>query len=322
MYRVGIDLGGTNIKAGIVDADYTIIISGSVPTKVERAASEVIKDMAELVLNLMAQANISEEQISGIGIGSPGTSDAAKGIVVYSNNFGWENIHLAEELQKYFPYRIAISNDANCAALGEVKAGAAKAAENIVLLTLGTGVGGGVVIDGKIFEGGHAGGAELGHTMLVCNGELCTCGRHGCLEAYASATALIRQTKAAAMLHKESLIHNLCGNDMEQINGKTVFDAAAQGDATAKQVVTDYIGYLGDGIVDFVNIFRPDKVLLSGGICNQGKILTDSLNVYIRKYCFAGEKSMIPEVICATLGNNAGIIGAAALTEAVFHFIM
>ncbi|MDD3204748.1 MAG: ROK family protein [Lachnospiraceae bacterium] len=316
MYRVGIDLGGTNIKAGIVNEKYEIIIQDSIPTKVERPYQEIIKDMAELVQSLVRNAKIREDDIEGIGIGSPGTVDAETGVVVYSNNFDWENIPLVKELHKYINFPIAVSNDANCAALGEVKAGAAKDAANVVLLTLGTGVGGGVVVNGKIFEGGHAGGAELGHTMLVRGGELCTCGRKGCLEAYASATALIRQTKEAAKNNPDSKILEFCNHDENQINGKTVFDAALENDETAKKVVQDYIEYLGDGIVDFVNIFRPDKVLLSGGVCNQGTVLTNPLNVYVQKYCFAGSKGVIPTVTCATLGNSAGIIGASALTEA------
>lgn len=315
MYRVGIDLGGTNIKAGIVNKQQEIIVQGSVPTNVQRPYQNIIKDIAELVQNLFRQSGLKEDDVAGIGIGSPGTIDAKTGVVVYSNNFDWENIPLVEELHKYFEYSIAVSNDANCAALGEVKAGAAKDSDNVILLTLGTGVGGGVVVNGKIFEGGHAGGAELGHTMLVRGGEQCTCGRKGCLEAYASATALIRQTKEAAIAHKDSKINEFCNQDITKINGKTVFDAAADGDITAKSVVNDYISYLGDGIVDFVNVFRPDKILLSGGVCNQGTILTDPLNAYIKKYCFAGDRGIIPEVATATLGNDAGIIGAAALIE-------
>ncbi len=315
MYRVGIDLGGTNIKAGIVNDMQEIIAKGSIPTNVQRSYQDVIKDMAELVQRLFQQSGLKADDILGIGVGSPGTIDAKTGTVIYSNNFEWENVPLVEELHKYLNYKIAISNDANCAALGEVKAGAAKNSSNVVLLTLGTGVGGGVVVDGKIFEGGHAGGAELGHTILVRDGVLCTCGRRGCLESYASATALIRQTKQAAMEHKESKIYAYCDNDITKITGKTVFDAAADKDTAASKVVADYISYLGDGIVDFVNIFRPDKVLLSGGVCNQGAVLTDPLNAYIKKYCFAGERGTIPEVVIATLGNDAGIIGAAALTE-------
>ena len=191
MYRAGIDLGGTNIKAGIIDEQQHIIAEASVPTNVERPYQDIIRDMAELVKTLLKQKGIGETQLKSIGIGSPGTIDAVHGVVLYSNNFGWENVPLTEQLKKYFSCPIAVSNDANCAALGEVKAGAAQNTKNAILLTLGTGVGGGIILDGKVFEGAHAGGAELGHTSLICGGEPCTCGRKGCVEAYVSATALI-----------------------------------------------------------------------------------------------------------------------------------
>lgn len=313
MYRAGIDLGGTNIKAGIVDESNRILLQASVPTRTERPYQEIIRDMAELVLSLMERQGIAAEQLAGVGIGSPGTVDAERGIVRYSNNFGWENIPLAEEMSKYFACDIRMSNDANCAALGEVKAGAAREASNVILLTLGTGVGGGVILDGRVFEGGHAGGTELGHTSLILGGEKCTCGRRGCVEAYASATALIRDAKRAAAKNPQSIMNQLCQNNPENMNGKIPFDAAEQGDEAAKAVVDNYILYLGETITNFVNIFRPDIVLLSGGVCNQGSRLTEPISAYIRQYCFGKEKAFIPEVRCAVLGNNAGIIGAANL---------
>lgn len=313
MYRAGIDLGGTNIKAGIVDENNQILKQASVPTRVERPYGEIIKDMAKLVLCLLDELSISKEELAGVGIGSPGTVDAETGYIAYSNNFGWENVPLVPEMKKYLDCPIRVSNDANCAALGEVKAGAAKETANAVLLTLGTGIGGGVVIDGKIFEGAHAGGAELGHTSLIMGGEPCTCGRKGCVEAYASATALIRDAKRAAGKNPQSKMNALCGGNLENMNGKIPFDAAWNGDETAKQVVDNYITYLGEAITNFVNIFRPDVVLLSGGVCNQKEHLTDPLNAYIKNTCFAKEKAMIPPVRCAILGNSAGIIGAANL---------
>lgn len=315
MYRAGIDLGGTNIKAGIVDETQKIIIEASVPTRTERPYREVAADMAQLVKDLAEKAKIPEEELSGVGIGSPGTIDAGEGVVVYSNNFGWVNVPLATELKRYFTCPIKISNDANCAALGEVKAGAAREIKNAVLLTLGTGVGGGVILDGKVFEGAHAGGTELGHTSLVLGGELCTCGRRGCVEAYVSATALIRDARRAAALNPASALNRLCGNDLNNMDGKTPFDAAEAGDAAAEKVVGDYLFYLGETITDFVNIFRPDVVLLSGGVCNQGERLTEPLNRYIRGKCFGGERAFVPPVRCAVLGNCAGIIGAANLIE-------
>lgn len=313
MYRAGIDLGGTNIKAGIVDENQQILLEASVPTKVERTYQDVIKDMADLVKNLLVQLHIEEKELLGVGIGSPGTVDAVNGMVLYSNNFGWENVPLVKEMEQYFTCPVKISNDANCAALGEVKAGAAKKISNAVLLTLGTGVGGGVIIDGKVFEGAHAGGVELGHTSLILGGEECTCGRRGCVEAYVSATALIRDARRAAQINPASKMAKLCGGELSRMNGKIPFEAAWAGDAAAKEVVDNYITYLGETIANCVNIFRPDVILLSGGVCNQGEKLTKPVSEYIKSKCFAGEKAYIPEVKCAILGNSAGIIGAANL---------
>lgn len=313
MYRAGIDLGGTNIKAGIVDENQKILVEDSVPTRVERPYQEIIKDMADLVKNLLNKIHATDAELSGVGVGSPGTVDAANGVVLYSNNFDWDNIPLAAELGKYFTCPIKVSNDANCAALGEVKAGAAREIKNAILITLGTGVGGGVIIDGQVFEGAHAGGAELGHTSLIFGGELCTCGRRGCVEAYVSATGLIREAKRAAEKDPQSVMNELCKGDLSNMNGKIPFDAAEQKDPAGMKVVNDYITYLGESIANYVNIFRPDVILLSGGVCNQKEKLTEPLTEYIKTKCFGGEKAFIPEVRCAILGNSAGIIGAANL---------
>ncbi len=314
-YRIGIDLGGTNIKIGIVNSSHKIIAHHSVKTLVDRHYTQIVQDMAEAVLFALKQANISVDSCQALGIGSPGCIDFKNGIVIFAGNLHWEQVPLLAELKKYINLPMGLSNDANCAALGEVIAGAAREYHNAVMITLGTGVGGGVVIDKKIFEGGHAGGTELGHTTILSGGEYCTCGRHGCFEAYASATALIRDTKRAAKKYPHSLLNQLCEGNLEHINGVTPFDAAKQGDPAAKEVVENYIKYLGEGIINMVNIFRPDVVLLSGGICNQGAYLTDPLNDYIKKYCFAGTRVYIPPVIRATLGNDAGIIGAASIVE-------
>lgn len=316
MYRIGIDLGGTNIKVGIVDEHYKILKKDSVPTLAKRSAEEIVFDIGSLVKRLIKKNGFDQNNILGVGVGCPGTIDSANGIVLYSNNLNWKDIFLVDRLKELLKYPIRVSNDANCAALGEVKAGVAKDLKNIVLLTLGTGVGSGIVLDGKIFEGGNPGGAELGHTTIINNGRMCTCGRNGCLEAYASATALIQRTKELLEKNKKSMILELCEGNLNCINGKIVFDAYAQGDEMAMQIIEEYISYLGDGIVNVVNVFRPDKILLSGGICNQGETLTNPLNAYVKKYCFGGEKARIPLISIASLGDRAGIIGAAALLEA------
>lgn len=318
MYRVGIDLGGTNIKVGLVDEHQTLIEEAFAPTRAERPAEEVIADIAALIHELVEKQAIDPEQIAGIGVGCAGLIDAKNGTVPYSNNLAWEDVAFAELLKKYLhrDCTVRISNDANCAALGEAKAGAAKGVENVVLLTLGTGIGGGVIIDGKIFEGAHAGSVELGHTSLVCGGEPCTCGRKGCVEAYVSATALIRDAERAVKNAPDSLMNRMMEENEGQMNGKIPFDAMQQNDAAATEVIQRYFDYLAETIANFVNIFRPDIVLLSGGMCNQGKNLTDPLNERLKHLCFGGDKSFIPPVACASLGNLAGILGAANLIDA------
>ena len=318
MYRIGIDLGGTNIKVGLVNEKQEIVQEGFAPTKAERPAEAVIADIAGVVLEVLKKQNIGFDELAGVGVGCAGMIDAKNGTVPYSNNLAWEDVPFAEMLKKYLQHDcpVRISNDANCAALGEAKAGAAKGVDNVVLLTLGTGVGGGVIIDGKVFEGAHAGGAELGHTSLVCGGEPCTCGRKGCVEAYVSASGLIRDAERAAKKDPGSLMNRLMEENDGKMNGKIPFDAMQQGDEAAAAVVNAYFGYLAESIANFVNLFRPDVVLLSGGICNQGSNLTDPLNARLKDLCFGREKSFIPPVRCASLGNLAGILGAANLIDA------
>lgn len=317
MYRIGIDLGGTNIKIGIVNEDNKIVARTSIPTSAERPYQQVLEDMGLTALRLLEENGIPLEYCDSVGVGCPGIADAEKGIVIYSNNIAWTDVPVAEELQKYFGTKIPvyISNDANCAALGEVMAGAAKGCQNAVMITLGTGVGSGIVIDGKIFEGGHFGGAECGHTVIVPDGELCSCGRRGCFETYASATALIRETRRVMQTDAEmsSVLWKMCNGDLNKVDGRMAFEAMKLEDVSATAVVESYIKYLSIGITNLVNIFRPDVVLLGGGVCNQGEVLTRPINEYVRANCFGRERTFVPEVKVAELGNDAGIIGAAGL---------
>lgn len=312
---IGIDLGGTGIKVGLVDPEYNIFAQTSIPTQAERPYEQIVADMGNAALGLLKENGLTVEECFGAGIGSPGTIDSKNGVVLYSNNIRWDNVPIVAELKKYLDCPVYINNDANCAALGEVVKGAAKGCSNAAFLTLGTGVGGGIVIDGKIFEGGHPGGVELGHIANGKEGRACTCGRKDCLEAYASATALIADAKRTAEQHKESMLWELCGNDLDNMNAKIPFDAAQAGDACGKELVERFITHLADGIVDIVNIFRPDMVVLGGGVCAQGKNLTVPINEHLKKNCFGGEMAFIPEVVTAQNGNDAGIIGAAALVS-------
>lgn len=296
--RIGIDIGGTTTKIGLVDIHQKLIASAVMDTNAKRPAEEVIGEIATRTLDLLEDRGIAMDQCIGAGIGVPGTIDPKRGIVKYSNNIQWENVELTKIMGAYLPIPIRIANDADCAALGEAVAGAGKECQDVIMLTLGTGVGGGIILDGKIYEGKGLGGSELGHMVIVENGEACTCGRKGCLEAYASATALMREAKRAT------------GEDLKP---KEIFEGARAGDPKLQQLVQNYIGKLGTGIVNIVNIFRPQLVILGGGISAQEEDLLPPLREMMKTGCFGGEKGELPEIERAALGNETGMIGAASL---------
>lgn len=306
-YRVGIDLGGTNIAAGLVDENMNILCQMSLPTLSERPYQEIVRDMAVLVRGLVNMGNISMEEVESVGIGSPGTPEKETGNILFSNNLGWYDVPLLEELGKYIPVPLKVDNDANCAALGEFLAGAAKGCKSAVMITLGTGVGGGIVLDGQIYDGVNHAGAEIGHTVIVSGGELCTCGRRGCWEAYASATALIRMGKQAAEANPDSLLSRC-----EKLDGLAIFQSADQGDEAAKQVIDQYLFYVAEGLTNVVNVFQPEAVVIGGGICGQGERILKPIREQVARDVFCKQVS-VPQIVTATLGNAAGIIGAAFL---------
>lgn len=311
MNILGIDIGGTSIKGAIVSDKGEIITDKfSLPIVKGEEQTITINKLVKLVEDFLA-AN-KAIKISGIGIGIPGSLDTEKGVVDYSNNLRWKNLKIVEIFKKTFDLPIKISNDANVATLGEAYFGAGKMYKNIVMITLGTGVGGGVVIDGKLFEGYLGKGTELGHTTLVYDGLPCSCGRKGCLETYASATALIRQTKEAMTKNKKSKLWDEVSS-IDEVNGKTVFDAMRKGDKVAAQVVDQYISYLAEGLLNFCNIFRPECIVLSGGIAKEGDFLTDKLTKYMEAQNFGYPYAPKTEIKIANLGYNSGIIGAASL---------
>ena len=296
--RIGIDIGGTDTKIGLVDEQNQLIATDVMPTGADRPAGEVIADIARRTLDFLETQNIDLDQCLGAGIGVPGTVDSQNGVVLYSNNIRWDHVEIVKEMERVLPIPVRIANDADCAALGEAVAGAAKGSSDMLMLTLGTGVGGGIIRDGKIFCGDRIGGCEVGQLVVAEGGELCTCGRRGCLEAYASATALIRDAKKAT------------GKDL---NPKEIFEGAKAGDAVLKEIVDRYIHYLGSGMVSLVNIFRPDMVLLGGGVSAQGETLLAPIREMLKTECFGGELGKLPTLAIATLGNKAGMIGAASL---------
>lgn len=296
--RIGIDIGGTDTKIGLVDEQQKLFAETVIATNASRPAEEVIQDIGQSVIALLDEQGIALDQCVGVGIGVPGTVDRKNGIVRYSNNIRWDNVKLAEEIEKYLPLPVHIANDADCAALGEAAAGAGTEYQDMIMLTLGTGVGGGVILDGAIYEGKGLGGSEIGHMVIVEDGEPCTCGRRGCLESYASASALKRDARYAVG---------------EDLNPNEIFDRAEAGDAALKQVVDLYIQRIGTGLVNIVNIFRPQIILIGGGISAQGETLLAPLRKMMEENCFGGEKGELPKLETAALGNKAGMLGAANL---------
>lgn len=313
MYHIGIDLGGTNIAVGVVDEQYNIVGRGKVKTARADSAEGTVEDMATAVRMAVENAGVSMDEVADIGVAAPGSVNPDTGVIVYANNLAFRDTPVGDLLAKELGKPCYVENDANAAAYGELLAGAGKGADNFVMVTLGTGVGGGVIINGKIYGGFNHAGAELGHMIIVKDGEQCTCGTKGCFEAYGSATALIRQTKAAMDAHPESKMWEMLGE--RGVSGRTAFDGMRAGDETATKVVEEYISYLACGITSLVNIFQPQFVAVGGGICNEGDTLLAPLKALVEAndYNKRGEKRT--QICRAALGNDAGIIGAAGLYQ-------
>ena len=309
-YYAGIDIGGTFVKCGIVSSQGEIIVKGKIPTGKERTYQEIAKDIANFVRELEEKAGV---QTQAVGIGCPGTVDSEKGVIIYSNNIAWENIPLGQELEKQLGKPTYITNDANAAALGESFIGAGKAYNSSILVTLGTGVGGGIVLDGKLFEGNCSAGAEIGHHVIRKNGKKCTCGRKGCFEAYSSATALMKEAREKMKKNKASMLWERSGGKAENVDGKVIFDCAKAGDETAKKVVDWYVDYLAEGITNLANVFRPEAVLLGGGVSAQGDALIIPTQKLVNERLYGGANYAPVKVAVATLGNDAGLCGAVKL---------
>lgn len=315
MYRIGVDLGGTNIVAGVVDEYYRIVGRGKMPTSCPRPADEIINDIAETVFKAIEDADISLDDVLSIGIGTPGSVNKRYGIIEYANNLGFENVPIRDILNTKFSKPIYIENDANCAALGEAIAGAGEGVDDFVAVTLGTGVGTGIIVNGKIVNGCNGAAGEMGHMVIVADGEPCTCGRKGCWEAYSSATALIRETKKQMLLDKDSKMWEIVGGDIEKVNGRTAFDAQRAGDESGKKVVDLYIHYLGIGITNLVNTFQPNVLCVGGGIGSEKENLLEPVRKIVEAERYSVHTMEQTRICSARLGNDAGIIGAALLDE-------
>ncbi len=315
MVYIGIDLGGMSIKAGIVDKQGKILIKDKVPTKADRHYSEIILDMATLIKKLLNDSHITIDDVLGIGIGSPGTPDSKSGVLVFSNNLHFYNVPIREELKRYYDVPIYLENDANVAALAESEFGASKNVENSVMITLGTGIGGGIIINNRIYGGFNSAASELGHMIIVHDGILCSCGQKGCFEKYASASALISQTIEGAKKNPTSLINEIVNHDYSKINAKTVFNAKEAGDETAKNIITTFIGYLSSGIINIVDILFPEYIVIGGGLGNEGENLIAPLRKIVSETAYSSHGLRETTILPAKMGNDAGIIGAAMLVK-------
>ncbi len=311
MYTVGVDIGGMSIKFGLVDENGNIFKQSRVKTA--NSALDGINDIVTEIEKLLSENSLTISDINGIGIGCPGSVDSENGILEILPNLGWERVPISRILEKHFNLPVKISNDANVAALGEAIYGVAKNYNNCVMFTLGTGVGGGIIIDKKLVEGGWSKGAELGHVTLVLGGEDCTCGRKGCIERYVSATALIEQTKKAMLKDKASKMWEFVNGDIDKVDGRTAFECSKLGDKSAEKVRDTYVMYLAESMMNMFNIFRPEAFILGGGVSAQGEYLISRVKDYCEKFNYGYHYAPKTEILEAKLGNSAGIIGAAAL---------
>ncbi len=312
MYYLGVDLGGTNIACAVVTHEGEILGKSSIPTALPDTPESIVSRIAECCILAVEATGCQMSDIVSAGIGAPGIANSRSGMVEYSCNLGFQNTPLAQMVSRVLGKPVYLENDANAAALGEYAAGSGRGSHSLVAITLGTGVGGGVVWDGHLLTGFNYAGAELGHFVMIQDGEPCTCGRKGCFEAYCSATALIRQTCRAMEQYPKSAMW-LEAPSLEQVNGRTAFDAMRRGDSAAKAVVDQYIRYLADGLTSIVNIFQPEILCVGGGICNEGETLLAPVREIFDREDYARDCQYRTSIVRATLGNDAGIIGAALL---------
>lgn len=317
MYKIGVDLGGTNIVSAVVDENYKIVAKAATPTLAPRPAEDIFDDIAKTIKEAVSKAGISFNVIESIGVGTPGSVNKEKELIEFANNLAFDNVPAYKLLRERIGCNtVYFDNDANCAALGEALAGAGKGVKDFVAITLGTGVGSGIIVNNKIVTGTNYTAGEMGHTVIVFNGEQCTCGRRGCWESYASATALIRQTKDAMIVDPFTKMWDIVeGGDIRNVNGKTAFDGMRAGDAAATKVVERYMGYLACGLSNVINTFQPDIICLGGGIANEKENLLIPVRKLVAAQTYSVHAVRQTKICCAELGNDAGVIGAAFLNE-------
>ena len=315
MYRIGVDLGGTNIATGVIDENYKIIGRGKVKTRAPRPAEEIFASIKEAADMAVADAGISYDEISSIGIGTPGSVNKDTGDIEFSNNLKFHNVPAKKMLEDLFGKPVFLENDANAAALGEAVAGCGNGVKDFIAVTLGTGVGSGIIIDGKIHRGSNFCGGEMGHMVINVDGIPCNCGRKGCWEKYASATALVSQAVEAMEGNKDSLLWKTCEGDLNKVDGRSIFAALDMGDEVAKAVVDRYLYYVAVGIANIINALQPEIICVGGGIIGQGEKILKPIREIIKNERYSVYANKQAAIVPAALGNDAGIIGAALLDD-------
>ena len=311
-YYIGIDLGGTNIKVGVVSAQGRILAECSTKTLPERPYQELVKDMSLCISHILQQTGLTADDIVSVGIGIPGVADQHTGSVIFCTNLGWRDVPLREELQKYIPKPVYIDNDATVAGYAESISGVSRGCSCSVFLTLGTGLGAGIIINGRPWSGAHGVGSEIGHMTMVVDGVPCTCGNDGCVERYCSATAIIRMAKQACLGYPDCDMMQRVKGDMNRINAKTVIDSAKAGDPVAMRVFDRYCKYLAIAVNNITAFLDPEMIVLGGGVSTAGDFLLNNVRNQLPRYLMY-KTLPSPELCLAQLGNEAGIIGAALL---------
>ncbi|MGN0975982.1 MAG: ROK family protein [Gemmiger sp.] len=314
-YTIGIDLGGTTMTAGLVDADYNLVGKLTWETRLPRPAQDLENALADLCKAVCRQCKADLSEVRYVGIGTPGSVNFTTGFVGYNTNFNYYDWNLGPDLEALLGCKVYVENDANAAAYGEYIAGGAKGYRDAVIITLGTGIGSGIILDGKILHGFNFAAGEMGHTVIVKDGRQCNCGRRGCWERYASAHALSEDTKDAMRANHETIMWKIAG-DLDHVNAKTAFDAMRAGDALGKQVVDNWMEYVGCGIANVVNTFEPEVICIGGGVSKEGETLLAPVRAYVEKETKNITTGRIPVITACVLRNDAGVIGAAALGDA------
>lgn len=311
-YRIGVDIGGTNVKIALVDTKGHIAYSNSVPTHAEMGYEYTVNNIKSVIKESLKETNTSIENVEGIGFGAPGQIDSKKGIVRLLPNIpGWVNVPLSEIMEKEFGVTTKVDNDVRVATLGELNFGAGKGCQNLVCITVGTGVGSGLVVNGQLVRGASMAAGELGHIIIERNdGEICGCGNTGCVEAYASGPSVVKLAYDYIQGGKSTKFKEMASGG--QITPYMVYEAAKQGDAVAKQIFTKVGGYLGVAMASVVNLLNPEKIIVGGGVAQAGDLLLDPIRETIKKRCLSVSAQAV-EVVPAELGESAGVIGASLL---------